>query len=204
MKTLASLLFAVLASIPTAALAQTDAQPVALAPTAAQESFAALKALAGEWEGVVTIAEMPEISPRMHVSIRVTSRGNVVVHEFQEAGTLLDATKYDHPVTMFYLDEDELNLVHYCDAGNRPRMIGTRSEDGKTFDFELQEVGGDPTYHMHRIVFHVTDADHHSEEFTFMMGDKPMHARFDLTRTDSREDWTAGDVAALIPPTPDR
>jgi hypothetical protein len=193
MKTLASILFVVLMSLPTVALAQSDAQPTsaALAPTEAQESFAAVKALAGEWEGVVHIAEMPEITPRMHVSIRVTSRGNVVVHEFQEAGTLLDATKFDHPVTMFYVDEDRLNLVHYCDAGNRPRMIGTRSEDGKTFDFELEEIGGDPTYHMHHIVFNVIDADHHVEEFTFMMGDKPMHARFDLTRTESREDWTA-------------
>ena len=196
MKSTALLLFVALMSFSTAAFAQSDAQPLALAPTEAQESFAAVKALAGEWEGVVTIAEMPEISPRMHVSIRVTSRGNVVVHEFQEAGTLLDATKFDHPVTMFYVDEDGLNLVHYCDAGNRPRMIGTKSEDGKTFDFELVEIGGDPTYHMHHIVFNVIDADHHVEEFTFMMGDKPMHARFDLTRTESREDWTARDVAA--------
>ncbi|MGH7566160.1 MAG: hypothetical protein ACREK2_04945 [Gemmatimonadota bacterium] len=198
MKAIASILFVVLMSLPTVALAQSDAQPTsaALAPTEAQESFAAVKALAGEWEGVVHIAEMPEITPRMHVSIRVTSRGNVVVHEFQEAGTLLDATKFDHPVTMFYVDEDRLNLVHYCDAGNRPRMIGTRSEDGKTFDFELEEIGGDPTYHMHHIVFTVVDADHHTEEFTFMMGDKPMHARFELTRTETREDWTARDVAA--------
>lgn len=196
MKSLALMLFVALTSLPTAAFAQPDAQPAALSPSEAQESFAAVKSLAGEWEGVVAIAEMPEITPRMHVSIRVTSRGNVVVHEFQEAGTLLDATKFDHPVTMFYVDEDRLNLVHYCDAGNRPRMIGTRSEDGKTFDFELQEVGGDPTYHMHHIVFKIIDADHHIEEFTFMMGDKPMHARFELTRTESREDWTARDVAA--------
>ena len=196
MKALASILFVVLTSLPVTAFAQPDAQTVALAPTAAQESFAAIKALAGEWEGVVSIAEMPDITPRMHVSIRTTSRGNVVVHEFQEAGTLLDPTKYDHPVTMFYVDEDQLNLVHYCDAGNRPRMIGTRSEDGKVFDFELQEVGGDPTYHMHHIVFTVIDENRHIEEFTFMMGDKPMHARFELTRVETREDWTTRPVAA--------
>lgn len=196
MKSIALMLFVILMSLPTVAHAQSDVNPTSVATTEAQESFAALKALAGEWEGAVTVAEMPEVNTRIHVSIRVTSRGNVVVHEFQEAGTPLDATKYDHPVTMFYVDEGQLNLVHYCDAGNRPRMIGTRSEDGKTFDFELVEIGGDPTYHMHHIVFNVIDADHHTEEFTFMMGDKPLHARFDLTRTESREDWTARDVAA--------
>ena len=197
MKYHAMALFILLMSFATGAYAQPEPQPssVAVASSDAQEAFAALKSLEGEWEGVVEIAEMPEMKPRMHVSIRVTSRGNVVVHEFQEAGTLLDPTKYDHPVTMFYVDDEGLNLVHYCDAGNRPRMIGTRSEDGKTFDFELVEIGGDPTYHMHHIVFNVVDADHHSEEFTFMMGDKPMHARFDLTRTESREDWTVRDVA---------
>ena len=196
MKALASILFVVLTSLPAALFAQPDAQTVASTPTAAQESFAAIKSLAGEWEGTVSIAEMPDVTPRMHVSIRTTSRGNVVVHEFQEAGTLLDPTKYDHPVTMFYVDQDQLNLVHYCDAGNRPRMIGTRSEDGKTFDFELQEVGGDPTYHMHHIVFKIIDENRHIEEFTFMMGDKPMHASFELTRVETREDWTARPVAA--------
>src|SRR3990172_3004886 len=151
MKTLALMLFVALMSLPTVALAQPAAEvaPAALAPSEAQESFTTLKALAGEGEGVVDITEMPEMKPRMHVSIRVTSRGHVVVHEFQEAGKPLDATKYDHPVTMFYVDEDGLNLVQYCDAGNRPRMIGTKSEDGKTFDFELVEIGGDPTYPMH-------------------------------------------------------
>jgi hypothetical protein len=198
MKSLALMLFVVLMSLSTVAFAQPDAQPTSAAPvpSEAEESFAAMKALAGEWEGVVTVAELPEINTRMHVSIRVTSRGNVVVHEFQEAGTPLDATKYDHPVTMFYVDEDRLTLVHYCDAGNRPRMTGTMSPDGKTIDFELVDISGSTTYHMHHSVFNIIDADHHTEDWTFMMGDKPMHAHFDLTRTESREDWTARDLAA--------
>ena len=45
-----------------------------------------LKSLAGEWEGPVTVPEMPEMSggKPMHVSLRVTSRGNALVHEIRK------------------------------------------------------------------------------------------------------------------------
>src|ERR1035438_2729355 len=138
----------------------------------------------GEWEGPVTVPEMPEMSggKLMHASLRVTSRGHVLVHEFQEAGTPLDATKYDHPVTMLYVDGDQLTLIHYCDAGNRPRMTGKMSPDSKTVEFELKDISGSTEYHMHHSVFTVIDANHHTEDWTFMMKDKPIHAHFDLQR----------------------
>ena len=183
MKSLAVMLFVALMSISTEAFAQSDAQlSTAAVPSEAQSAFATLKTLAGEWEGVITVREMPEMTTRVHVTLRVTSRGNVIVHEFQEADTPLDATKYDHPVTMFYVDEDRLTLVHYCDAGNRPRMTATVSPDGKTFAFEFVDISGSIEYHMHNAVFAIIDADHHTEDWTFMMGDKPMHAHFELTR----------------------
>jgi hypothetical protein len=150
----------------------------------AQKSFTTMKSLAGEWEGLVTVAEVPQMSGgKMHASLRVTSRGHVLVHEFQEAGTPLDSTKYDHPVTMLYLDGDQLTLIHYCDAGNRPRMTGKMSPDGKTVEFELKDISGSTEEHMHHSVFTIVDANHHTEDWTFMMNDKPIHAHFDLHRT---------------------
>jgi len=161
---------------------------VAFAQSDAQKSFDKLKSLAGNWEGPVTvIPPQPEMSSDkpMHVSLRVTSRGNALVHEMQEAGTLEDPTKYDHPVTMFYLDGDRLILTHYCDAGNRPRMAARGSADGKTVEFDFVDVSGGNDYgHMHHAVFTIIDANHHTEDWTYMMpGDKPVHAHFDLTRT---------------------
>jgi hypothetical protein len=120
---------------------------------------------------------------KMHISLRVTSRGNALVHELQEAGTPLDATKYDHPVTMFYVDGDQLTLIHYCDAGNRPRMTGKLSPDGRTVEFELKDISGNPEVHMHHSVFTLIDANHHTEDWTFMMKDKLVHGHFDLHRT---------------------
>ena len=181
----------VLMSLSTVAFAQSDmeksdAHKSSAAPvlSEAQKSFTTMKSLAGEWEGPVTVPEMPEMSggKPMHLSMRVTSRGNVLVHEFQEAGTPLDATKYDHPVTMFYVDGDQLTLIHYCDAGNRPRMTGKMSSDSKKVEFELKDISGSTEMHMHHSVFTIIDANHHLEDWTFMMNDKPIHAHFDLTR----------------------
>ena len=181
------MLSAVLLLFSTASLGQSDMEKPS-APAAqseAQKSFAVLKSLAGEWEGPVKVPDMPQITngKPLHVSMRVTSRGNALVHELQEAGTPLDPTKYDHPVTMFYVDGDQFTLVHYCDAGNRPRMAGKVSPDGKRLEFELQDISGNPEYHMHHSVFTIIDANHHTEDWTFMMKDKPIHAHFDLQRT---------------------
>jgi hypothetical protein len=178
MKSLRVLLPLAVLSLATAAFAQSDAQ----------KSFNNLKTLGGEWEGLVTVnPPMPGMtgdSASLHISMRVTSRGHAIVHELQEAGTPLDPNKYDHPVTMLYLNGDQLNLVHYCDAGNRPHMVARKSTDGKTVEFDLVDVsGGTENGHMHHGVFTFVDSDHHVEDWTYMMpGDKPVHAHFDLHR----------------------
>src|SRR6202162_2139524 len=100
MKSLRFVLSVVLMSLATTAFAQSDAHkmdtPKIPAPKSeAQTSFDTMKTLAGEWEGPVTVPEMPEMSggKPMHASLRVTSRGNALLHEFPEAGTPLDATR---------------------------------------------------------------------------------------------------------------
>jgi hypothetical protein len=189
LKPLRFVLFVVVMSLSTVAFAQSDAHKSVdkPAPSGAQKSFDTMKTFAGEWEGPVTLVpDMPEMKDGkpIHVSLRVTSRGNAVVHELQAANTPLDPTKYDHPVTMLYVDGDQLNLIHYCDAGNRPHMIGKMSPDGKTVEFEFVDISGSTQYgHMHHAVFTYIDASHHTEDWTYMMpGDKPMHAHFDLHR----------------------
>ena len=154
----------------------------AFAQSDAQKSFDKLKALSGVWEGKLT-TDMPipasvQNSP-MHITLRTTSRGNALMHEMTSAGAT------DDPITMFYLDEDRLLLTHYCDAGNRPRMEAKTSPDGKTVDFDFLDVAGSNQHqHMHHAKFTFIDANHHAEDWTFMMGDKPVHAHFDLRRTE--------------------
>src|SRR5262249_23683196 len=155
------------------------------APTEAQKSFTQLKDLAGTWQGPVTIEPVQpgfKNGETGQVSLRVTSRGNAIVHEMNDPTKPDDPNKYDHPVTMFYLDNDRLTLVHYCDAGNRPRMVArSTSPDGKTVEFDFLDVSGSTKYgHMQHAVFAVIDANHHVEDWTYLMpGDKPVHAHMD-------------------------
>jgi hypothetical protein len=178
----------VLMSLSTAAFAQTDAPKSEAPKSEAPKSFDTLKTLAGNWEGPVSL-DPPQtgmdMSKPLHVSLRTTSRGNTLVHEMQEAGTPLDATRYDHPVTMLYMDSGRLTLVHYCDAGNRPRMTAKVSPDGKKVEFEFLDLSGGNEYgHMYHALFTVVDENHHTEDWTYMMpGDKPVHAHFDLQRS---------------------
>jgi len=188
MKSLRSVLPIVLLSISTLALGQTAAQKSDVPKSDAQKSFDQLKTLSGTWQGPVTTT--PPLSDMgngafTQVSLRVTSRGNAIMHEMKEAGTADDPTRYDHPVTMFYLDSDRLLLTHYCDAGNRPRMTARTSPDGKTVEFDFLDVSGSTEYgHMQHAVFTIIDSNHHTEEWTYLMpGDKPIHARMDLQRT---------------------
>ena len=187
MKSLGFTLTVALITLAGLCLCTSMAQDAQKSPSDAQKSFDQMKALAGDWEGAVS-ADPPQADipagTRVHITMRVTSRGNALVHEMQEPGTPLDPTKYDHPVTMIYVDGDHLNLVHYCDAGNRPHMQARKSAQSKTVEFDFVDLSGGNEYgHMYHAVFTSIDANHHTEDWTYMMpGDKPMHARLELAR----------------------
>ena len=143
----------------------------------AQISFGALKSLAGAWTGQVrTDPPNPDIDGPIQVTMRVASGGNVLVHEIAPGGV-------PEP-TMIYLEGDRLTLVHYCEAGNRPRLVARKLPDQKTVEFDFVDISGSPEpAYLHSFVFTIIDADHHTEDWTFMLpGGKMMHAHFDLKR----------------------
>ncbi len=161
MKSLRFVLSVVLLSLSSAAFAQSDAQ----------KSFDKLKTLAGSWLGTY------DADP-LHVSLRVTSMGNALIDEMKSSGP-------ENPITMFNPEWDRLLLTHYCDAGNRPRMIGKIAPDGKTVEFDFLDVAGSTQPgHMRHRTFNIIDANHHTEDWTYLLpGDKPEHAHLDLQRT---------------------
>ncbi|MFL6211759.1 MAG: hypothetical protein ACJ74W_23130 [Pyrinomonadaceae bacterium] len=154
------------------AVAQMSHPAVASAQSDAQKAFEIMKTLAGSWEGSI-------IGLSTHITIRVTSSGNAILHEATGPG------RPDNPITMFYVDGERLLLTHYCDAGNRPRMVGKISPDGKTVEFDFLDISGSTQRGMmNQMVFTMIDANHHSEAATYILpGNKPMVAQFILTRT---------------------
>jgi hypothetical protein len=157
----------------------------------AQTSFGVLKGLAGTWTGSVTTdPHNPDIEGSMRVTLRVASRGSVLEHEIAPGGV-------PEP-TMIYVDGDRLTLVHYCEAGNRPRLVARGSADPKTVDFEFADVSGStkPVYLQH-FVFTVVSADHHTEDWTFQLPEeKQLHAHFDLRRAIKSTPTSAGKARA--------
>jgi len=66
----------------------------------AQKAFEKLKTLAGSWQGNV-------MGMSVQATIRVTSRGNAVLHE------MTASVMPDNPITMIYVDGDRLLLTHW-------------------------------------------------------------------------------------------
>src|SRR6266404_891382 len=158
--------------VATAAVASQE-MPMPSGPQSdAQKTFEKMKTLAGSWEGSV-------MGMSVQTTIRVTSRGNAILHEVTSSGMP------DNPITMIYVDGDRLLLTHYCDSGNRPRMEGKISPDGNSVEFTLFDITGNTEKgFMNRIAFTIVDANHHNEEATFMLpGNKSFRAGSLLQRT---------------------
>jgi hypothetical protein len=157
----------------------------------AQSPFGVLKGLAGTWTGSVTTdPHSPDIEGPIQVTMRVASRGSVLEHEIAPGGV-------PEP-TLIYVEDDRLTLVHYCEAGNRPRLVARRSADPGTVDFEFAALSGStkPVFLQH-FVFTIVSADHHTEDWTFQLPDeKQLHAHFDLKRASESTPTPAGKAGA--------
>jgi hypothetical protein len=140
----------------------------------AKKAFATLKTLAGSWQGKVM-----DIS--IDFTIRAVSSGTAILHEGNTGG----GQPPNHEITMFYLEGDRLLATHYCDGGNRSRLEGKMTPDGKAIEFSFIDVTGSTRGgYLKDMVMTVIDADHHLVVITFVMPDgKLMPLRGEFQRT---------------------
>lgn len=152
-------------------VAQTTNAP---APSEAQKAFDKMKTLTGTWQGTI-------MGISINVTIRVASSGTAILHEAHGDGK----RPPNHEITMFYVEGDRLLATHYCDGGNRARLEGKMSPDGKTSEFNFLDVaGGTQGGLVKRMVFTMIDANKHVIELLFIMPNgKPIDLRGEFERT---------------------
>jgi hypothetical protein len=151
-------------------IAITLAATCAVAQTNAQKTFDTLKTLSGSWQGKTSSGKAAD------VDFRVTSGGSALMSEIKGDEDM---------ITMMHLDGDRLLMTHYCGAGNQPRFTASLSPDGRSVDFKYLDATNLSTQpgHMQHVVFTLADANHHSEDWTFVAPDgKQMHEHFELER----------------------
>ena len=146
---------------------------LALAQSDAQKSFAQLKSLDGSWEG-----KSPQGMP-LEVTFRDTAGGSALMSEIHGHGP-------ENMISMIHLDgPNRLVLTHYCGAGNQPRMQASASADGKTIMFTFFDgtnIASPDAGHMQQVVIAMLDANHHTEDWTFLDHGKETKEFFDLRR----------------------
>ena len=147
----------------------------AAAQSGGRQSFEMMKALTGNWEG-----KGSEGGP-VRVNYRVTAGGSAIMGEI-----LSDMKGHaEDMISMIHMDGDRLLLTHYCAAGNQPRMVASVSPDGKTVTFKFLDATNLANLeqgHMDHVVFNFSDANHHTEEWHFLVGGKEMVERFELAK----------------------
>jgi uncharacterized protein (TIGR02246 family) len=121
-----------------------------------------LKSLAGDWAGTATWDQGGKKgSVEFKLSYKVTSGGKTVVE------TMFPGTPGEM-VTVYYVDDGDLALVHYCTAGNQPRMMLKPAANPDDLAFRC--VGGanmkERDSHMHSARIRILDADHIAGEWS--------------------------------------
>jgi len=145
----------------------------ASAQTDAEKAFATIKNMPGTWE-----QKAPD-GKTLQVTFKVVSGGSAVMSEIMGMGP-------EDMISMFHMDgPNKLLMTHYCGAGNQPRMQASVAPDGKTFTFtyfDATNLAAPDAGHMQKMVLTVLDANHHTEDWTFVDHGKEMKESFDLRR----------------------
>jgi hypothetical protein len=165
---LKSVLIALLTACTLTPVSSGQSNPPAPAPAAskppqsdAQNAFNTLKTMAGSWQGKL-------MGMTIGATIRAASSGTAIIHEMTADGN----RPPQQEVTMFYVEQDRLFALHYCDSGDRVRMEGKMSSDGTAIEFNMLDVAGSSRGGLlKRLAFNLTDTAHHGVEGTFVMPD---------------------------------
>ena len=139
--------------------------PPAAFGAANPEAFDRLKAMVGHWE-----AQKPG-GEKATLDIELTAGGSALLERSAET---IDG-KPVQMTTVYYLDGGQVQLTHYCMAGNQPTMRGTYAPETKTLTFDFvgaTNLKSPDDGHMHHAVYVFLDNDHIKQTWTFRKNQK--------------------------------
>jgi hypothetical protein len=144
----------------------------------ADKAFAALKALEGAW---VLADEAGQPTDRVGSVYHVTAGGSALVE------TMFPGHEHEM-VTMYYVEDGQLKMTHYCTMGNRPVLTSTNpTEHEMSFTCDQRDCCS-PEMHMHAAVITLIDQDHITTAWTSSDAPAEEHsAVFNLIRQPDAE-----------------
>lgn len=139
--------------------------------------------LTGSWSGRFTNGTFEEPTEWMPVRVEyhVTSGGTAIVEDYFNNNSE-DATM----TTVYYKDNGNLRLTHYCGAQNHPRMIA-RSVDPEgrqvVFDFtDITNLATADSYHSRQLALRLVTDDHIQIQYHGLQNGKIYSQAYDLRR----------------------
>jgi hypothetical protein len=121
-------------------------------------AFEKLISLVGEWEGTNSAGSVKAI-------YTLVSGGTALMERLQSGNE-------PEMITLYTLDGDHLNIVHYCSEGNQPQMrTATVTEPTGPLMFKVTQVTGLKSPgdgHMTGLVVTMADRDHFTQEWTYL------------------------------------
>ena len=133
--------------------------------------FDAFKSLKGRWtiqSGGKTITTV--------MTYDVGSKDSIVTEQFGKE------------LTVIHRDGQDLQMTHFCNAGNQPRLRLKKSRFPGLFEFEMFDItnlrkSDEP--HVHKIIYTVIDEKHLKLEIIWKKGDSSESEKYALTRIGS-------------------
>ncbi len=146
--------------------------------------FQKIKALAGQWQGVVQWTGARTDSGEMQASYFVTSHGNSVVEN-------LGDEKDPSMTTVYHRDGAHLRMTHFCGVGNQPRLKASEFDEKKNiirFSFvDATNMASPDAPHVDGFEMRFRDKDHITLIFTFKGAGKASYETITLQRVSSWE-----------------
>ncbi len=134
------------------------------------------KQLAGEW---LKVGEDGRPTDEVISNYRITSGGSAVIE------TIFPGTDHEM-VTVYFEENDELTLTHYCVLGNQPRMRVEFGDDPNRLTYKCTggtNIQSETDEHMHEARLTILGKDHiRIEWLKFKNGKHDYTAAFELVR----------------------